>query len=109
LTDNKSLPTIIFDEIDAGVSGEVATKVGNILSSMGQKMQVINITHLPQVAAHATMHYYVYKEDEADSTITRIRLLNKEERLNEVARLLSGNEITRASLDNARELIEGVG
>lgn len=109
LTDNKSLPTIIFDEIDAGVSGEVATKVGNMLSSMGEKMQVINITHLPQVAAHGTMHYYVYKEDESDSTITRIKLLNKEERLKEVARLLSGNEITRASLDNARELIEGVG
>lgn len=109
LTDNKNLPTIIFDEIDAGVSGEVATKVGNTLSSMGEKMQVINITHLPQVAAHATMHYYVYKEDEDDSTITHIRLLNKEERLKEVARLLSGNEITRASLDNARELIEGVG
>jgi len=107
LTDNKSLPTIIFDEIDAGVSGEVATKVGHILSSMGKNMQVINITHLPQVAAQGTMHYYVYKEDEGDSTITHIKLLNEAERLNEVARLLSGNEITRASLDNARELIKG--
>ncbi|MBS0010979.1 MAG: DNA repair protein RecN [Bacteroidales bacterium] len=107
LTDNKSLPTIFFDEIDAGVSGDVATKVGNILSSMGTKMQVINITHLPQVAAHGNMHYYVYKEDETDSTITHIKLLDRGEKLKEVARLLSGNEITRASLDNARELIEG--
>jgi len=68
---------------------------------------VINITHLPQVAAHGTMHYYVYKEDEEDSTITHIKLLDDKERLREVARLLSGNEITRASLDNARELIDG--
>ncbi|MFO7850865.1 MAG: DNA repair protein RecN [Bacteroidota bacterium] len=107
LTDNKSLPTIFFDEIDAGVSGDIADRVGNILSSMGKTMQVINITHLPQVAAHGTMHYYVFKEDVEDSTITRIKLLNKNERLEEVARLLSGDEITRASLDNARELIEG--
>lgn len=107
LTDNKSLPTIFFDEIDAGVSGDMATRVGNILSSMGKNMQVINITHLPQVAAHGTMHYYVYKEDEDESTITHIKLLNEKERLMEVARLLSGNEITRASLENARELIEG--
>ncbi len=108
LTDNKKLPTIFFDEIDSGVSGEVATKVGQILSLMGKKMQVINITHLPQVAAQATLHYFVYKEDEGDSTITHIKLLDKDERLNEVARLLSGNEITKASIDNARELIEGV-
>jgi len=107
LTDNKSLPTIFFDEIDAGVSGDMATRVGNILSSMGKNLQVINITHLPQVAAHGTMHYYVYKEDEEESTITHIKLLNEKERLMEVARLLSGNEITRASIDNARELISG--
>lgn len=107
LTDNRSLPTIFFDEIDAGVSGEIATRVGNILASMGENMQVINITHLPQVAAHGTMHYFVYKEDKKDSTITRIKLLDDQERLREVARLLSGNEITQASLDNARELIEG--
>jgi DNA repair protein RecN (Recombination protein N) len=108
LSDNNKLPTIFFDEIDSGVSGDVATKVGQILSLMGEKMQVINITHLPQVAAHATLHYKVYKEDEGDSTITRIKLLDKNERLNEVARLLSGNEITTASIENAKELINGV-
>ncbi len=107
LTDNMSLPTIFFDEIDAGVSGEVATRVGQILASMGEKMQVINITHLPQVAALGQMHYYVYKEDDSDSTITHIKLLDEEERLNEIARLLSGNEITRASIENAKELIKG--
>ncbi len=108
LTDNKSLPTVFFDEIDAGVSGEVATRVGNILSRMGRNMQVINITHLPQVAAHGDMHYYVYKEDEGDSTITYIKLLNENDRLLELARLLSGDEITKASIENARELIKGV-
>jgi DNA repair protein RecN (Recombination protein N) len=107
LTDNKSLPTIFFDEIDAGVSGEVATRVGQILSSMGKRMQVINITHLPQVASQGQKHYHVYKEDTQDSTITHIKLLSNSERLNEVARLLSGNEITKASIDNARELMKG--
>lgn len=105
LSDNKSLPTIFFDEIDAGVSGEVATKVASILAAMGKNMQVINITHLPQVAAHGTMHYHVYKEDEDESTITRIKLLDKKERLEEIARLLSGNEITKASIENAKELM----
>ena len=107
LSDNMNLPTIFFDEIDSGVSGEVATRVGQILASMGERMQVINITHLPQVAALGQMHYYVYKEDDADSTITYIKLLDKKERLNEIARLLSGNEITRASIENAKELIKG--
>ncbi|HUS87524.1 MAG TPA: DNA repair protein RecN [Bacteroidales bacterium] len=106
-TDNRNLPTIFFDEIDAGVSGEVATRVGEILALMGTRMQVINITHLPQVAALGHTHYYVYKEDDEASTITRIKLLNKKERLHEVARLLSGNEVTAASIANAKELIKG--
>ena len=80
LTRNKNLPTIIFDEIDAGVSGEVADKVGQILSGMGKYMQVVNITHLPQVASRGTMHYHVYKEETGDSTITRIKLLSPGER-----------------------------
>lgn len=105
LSDNRSLPTIFFDEIDAGVSGETAAMVGEILSGMGVKMQVINITHLPQVAALGSRHYFVYKEDEGDSTITRLKLLHEGERLNEIARLLSGAEITEASLQNARELM----
>ena len=105
LSDNRSLPTIFFDEIDSGVSGEIATRVGEILAGMGKRMQVINITHLPQVAALGNRHYHVYKEDDGNSTITRIKLLNNDERLNEVARLLSGAEITSASLENARELM----
>jgi len=105
LTRSMNLPTIIFDEIDSGVSGEVADKVGQILLGMGKYMQVINITHLPQVAARGNLHYHVYKEDTGDSTITRVRLLNAEERVQEVARLLSGSEVTETAIKNARELI----
>jgi DNA repair protein RecN (Recombination protein N) len=106
LTKNNNLPTIIFDEIDSGVSGEVADKVGQILSGMGKYMQVVNITHLPQVASRGTKHYHVYKDDTRDSTITRVKLLSPEERILEVARLLSGSEVTETALKNARELLE---
>ena len=106
LTKNNNLPTIIFDEIDAGVSGEVADKVGQILSGMGKYMQVINITHLPQVASRGTRHYHVYKDDTDNSTFTRVKLLSPEERILEVARLLSGSEVTEAAMKNARELLK---
>jgi len=106
LTKNTNLPTIIFDEIDAGVSGEVADKVGQILSGMGKYMQVVNITHLPQVASRGTKHYHVYKDDTGDSTITRVKLLSPEERIMEVARLLSGSEITATAVKNAEELLK---
>ena len=106
MTKNRNLPTIIFDEIDSGVSGEVADKVGQILSGMGKYMQVVNITHLPQVASRGTRHYHVYKEDSGDSTITRIKLLSPGERIQEVARLLSGSEITETAVRNAKELIK---
>jgi len=105
LTRNNNLPTIIFDEIDAGVSGEVADKVGQILSGMGKYMQVINITHLPQVASRGTRHYHVFKDDTDNSTFTRVKLLSPEERIVEVARLLSGSEVTETAMKNARELL----
>jgi len=106
LTKNTNLPTIIFDEIDAGVSGEVADKVGQILAGMGRYMQVVNITHLPQVASRGKRHYHVYKDETGDETITRIKLLSADERVREVARLLSGSEITEIAIKNARELIK---
>jgi DNA repair protein RecN (Recombination protein N) len=106
LTRNNNLPTIIFDEIDSGVSGEVADKVGQILSGMGKYMQVVNITHLPQVASRGTKHYHVYKDDIDDSTFTRVKLLSPEERILEVARLLSGSEVTETAIKNARELLK---
>ena len=106
LADSSGLPAIIFDEIDSGVSGEVASMVGSILAGMGKSMQVINITHLPQVASQGGMHYHVYKEEGDHSTITRVRLLTDEERVKEVARLLSGSTITEAAIRNARELLK---
>lgn len=107
LATSSGLPAIIFDEIDSGVSGEVASMVGSILAEMGRSMQVINITHLPQVASMGTLHYHVYKEESDLSTITRIRLLKDDERVTEVARLLSGSTITEAAMRNARELLRG--
>jgi DNA repair protein RecN (Recombination protein N) len=106
LSQSRNLPSIIFDEIDSGVSGEVAGMVGSMLSEMGENMQVINITHLPQIAALGSKHYFVYKNDTSDSTITHIKLLSDEERLREVARLLSGSEITSAAVENAKMLFK---
>jgi DNA repair protein RecN (Recombination protein N) len=106
LSKNSNLPTIIFDEIDSGVSGEVADKVGQILAGMGKYMQVVNITHLPQVASRGNKHYHVYKDENEDATITRIRLLSYDERVLEIARLLSGSEVTGTALKNAKELLK---
>ncbi len=101
-----ALPTIIFDEIDAGVSGDIADRVGLLMTQMANEMQVINITHLPQVASRGKYHYLVYKEDKKDSTYTFIKLLNREERIVEIAKLLSGEEVTDAALKNAKELLK---
>lgn len=101
------LPTIIFDEIDTGVSGETAKKVAEILARMGQDMQVISITHLPQIAGKSNAQYQVYKETRNGEVQTRLRPLKGEERLLELARLLSGDQITEAALANARELLQG--
>lgn len=99
------LPTIIFDEIDTGVSGEIAHRMGEIMQTMSSDMQVITITHLPQIAAKGVQHYKVYKDDTADITQTYIQRLNKEERINELAQMLSGKNITEAALKNAQELL----
>lgn len=99
------LPTIIFDEIDTGVSGEIAAKMGDMMKEMGQRMQVLSITHLPQIAAKGARQYKVYKEDDGDSTATNIRLLDDGQRVNELALMLSGNTITQAAIDNAKELL----
>ena len=101
-----ALPAIIFDEIDTGVSGEIADKMADIMQDLGQKMQVITITHLPQIAAKGRAHYFVYKEDTAERTLTRIRLLTTEERVNEVARMLSGASLTDAAVANAKALLQ---
>jgi DNA repair protein RecN (Recombination protein N) len=105
LSHSSALPTIIFDEIDTGVSGEIAGKIGNILREMAKGMQVINITHLPQVAGKGDFHYLVYKKDNAQETISHIRRLNREERIAELAKMLSGEQLTEAAINNAKELL----
>ena len=100
-----NLPTIIFDEIDTGVSGEIADKMGNIMKEMGSKIQVICITHLPQIAAKGTKHYRVYKIEEETSE-TKVVLLNAKERVQEIAKMLSGSNLTEAALKNAEELLK---
>lgn len=100
-----SLPTIIFDEIDTGVSGEIADKMGAIMQDMGCYMQVIGITHLPQVASKGSFHYRVYKSDTDFDTVTHIDHLDEKGRIEEIARMLSGAELTDAALSNARELL----
>ena len=103
---HSALPTIIFDEIDTGVSGEIADRMAGIMQDLGQKMQVITITHVPQIAAKGTAHYFVYKEDTTERTLTHIRRLTDSERINEIARTLSGAETTQAALDNAKVLLK---
>ena len=101
-----ALPAIIFDEIDSGTSGEIAAKMADIMQDLGRNMQVISITHLPQIAAKGKVHYFVYKEDTEDRTLTRIRPLDDVERINEIARMLSGASLTEASVANAKELLK---
>lgn len=100
------LPTIIFDEIDTGVSGRIAEQMGNIMHRMGEaERQVISITHLPQIAARGTYHYKVEKKNLSDSTSTMMRQLTKEERIDEIAQMLSGADITDAARRNAKTLL----
>lgn len=105
LASKKQLPTIIFDEIDTGVSGDVADKIGEILLSMGNSMQVIAITHLPQMASKGNHHLFVYKKDDEDKTVSYIKQLNKAERINEIAKMLSKSNPTVSAIKNATELL----
>ncbi len=103
---NRSLlPTVLFDEIDSGVSGDIAGKVGSIMRSMSKHMQVIAITHLPQIAGKADSHLLAYKQDGDTSTISSLRVLSAEDRVNEIARMLSDETITESAKDTARELL----
>ncbi|GAA4313439.1 DNA repair protein RecN [Compostibacter hankyongensis] len=101
------LPTLIFDEIDSGISGEAAKQTGVILKKLADRHQVICITHQPQIAGKGDAHYFVYKAHRSGQVTTHIRLLDKEERILQIARMLSGEKPSAAALENARELVEG--
>ena len=105
LSENSQLPTIIFDEIDSGVSGEISNKMAHIMSKMSQKMQVITITHLPQIAAKGNQHYKVFKEEVNNITITNLKQLSEDERIVEIAEMLSGKNISDSALTHAKELL----
>ena len=106
VSDYNYIPTLIFDEIDTGVSGEVAAKIGNIMQKMGNALQLISITHLPQVASQADRHYYIYKDNEGERTQSHIRVLQHEERITEIAKMLSNDKVTPEALRAAEVLLK---
>lgn len=100
-----NMPTIVFDEVDTGVSGEIAEQMGLMMRRMGDDIQVMAITHLPQVAAQGVEHFKVYKRDEGDRTVTHVEKLDHEARVSEIAAMISGSEVTEAARENARALL----
>ena len=103
---SQALPTIIFDEIDTGISGEIARKMGEIMQTMSASMQVVAITHLPQIASKGRTHYKVFKDESGETTQTRIACLTADERIVEIAEMIAGKNPSRSALDSARELLE---
>lgn len=105
LAQKTQLPTIIFDEIDTGISGEVAVKVGNLLRDMARSLQVLAITHLPQIAGKGSSHFYVYKDDAEEKTVSRMKKLTEQERINEIAVMIGGQNPSASAMNSARELL----
>ncbi|MCE7056681.1 DNA repair protein RecN [Algoriphagus sp. AGSA1] len=105
MADKMAMPTLIFDEIDTGVSGEVALKMVAMMKDISKKHQVICITHLPQVAGQGDLHYYVYKDNSSEKTVSKIRLLDQEERVLELAKMISGATPSASAIESARELL----
>ncbi len=105
LANKRALPTIIFDEIDTGISGEVSIKVGNMMREMSRSHQIIAITHLHQIAAQGSAHYFVYKDNSSAKTVSRIKKLTNEERVMEIAQMIGGQNPSKAIVDNAREIL----
>jgi DNA repair protein RecN (Recombination protein N) len=105
MTERTAMPTLILDEIDTGISGEVAMKLGAMMKTMAAKHQVIAISHLPQIAAKGDSHYFVYKDNSAAKTISAIRQLTEKERIEEIAKMIGGANPSRVALQNAQELL----
>jgi DNA repair protein RecN (Recombination protein N) len=107
LRNSKALPTVVFDEIDSGVSGEIGVKMGKIIKSFSASTQIINITHLPQIAARGDAHFQVYKFEKNGKTVTSLKQLSENERIEELAKMVGGENITTATLKTAEELLNG--
>jgi len=106
IADKTALPTIIFDEVDTGISGEIAIKMGQMMKKMARNHQVVTITHLPQIAAQGDRHYFVYKENLDHKAISKIRPLNNQERIDEIAKMIGGESPSKIAFENAKELLE---
>lgn len=104
--DESDVLTLIFDEIDSGISGKTAAVVGSKINAISKRFQVISVTHLPQIAVFANNHIYIEKNEEENSTSASVRLLEDKEKINEIARMLSGENVTRNSIINAKELLQ---
>ena len=100
-----AMPTLVLDEIDNGISGEVAIKLGNLMKSMSKNHQLICISHLPQIAAKGDAHYFVYKDNSGAKTISNIKLLSDTERVEEIAKMIGGSKPSKVALENAQELL----
>lgn len=105
MAETKALPTLLFDEIDTGVSGDVAAKMAKVFNTLGKKSQLITITHLPQIAGRGQQHYHVFKSDTEDKTRTKVVRLTNENRIKELAKMMSGESITASAIENAKELL----
>ncbi len=105
VSERNVIPIVVFDEIDTGVSGDIAAKVASIMKKMSKNMQVIAITHLPQIAAKADIHFWVYKQTDEDKTVSNIKVLSKEQRIKEIAKMISNDTISKASIGAAEELL----
>jgi DNA repair protein RecN (Recombination protein N) len=107
MAEKTSLPTLVLDEVDSGISGEIAVQMGKMMKTMSERHQLITISHLPQIAAKADTHYFVYKDNSADKTTSQIRKLEEKDRVAEVAKMIGGAKPSAIALENARELIKG--
>ncbi|HYF70574.1 MAG TPA: DNA repair protein RecN [Ohtaekwangia sp.] len=105
MTERTAMPTLILDEIDTGISGEIAIKLGSMMKSMSERHQIISISHLPQIAAKGDAHYFVYKDNSAAKTISSVKLLSTKERVEEIAKMIGGANPSRIALQNAQELL----
>ena len=107
MAEKSAMPTLVLDEIDNGISGEIAIKLGNLMREMSAKHQLITISHLPQIAARGQAHYFVYKDNSAKKTISAIKRLTENERVEEIAKMIGGSKPSRVALENAQELLSG--
>jgi DNA repair protein RecN (Recombination protein N) len=105
MAEKKAMPTLILDEIDSGISGEIAIKLGNLMSEMSHNHQVITISHLPQIAAKGDSHYFVFKDNSDKKTVSNIRKLSDHERIEEIAKMIGGAKPSKIALENAQELL----